>query len=268
MHRQGSKGNTTQQKTRIPSLMRAGCFFILACILAAACDKSGGHTVGNTHGTTIVMPHTRDSMPQLHSVGVSTLISDSGVIRYRLVAEEWDIYTPANQSATWKFIKGLLMLRLDTHLNVDLYVQADTAYLHQQKVWELRGRVRIRNVEGTRFNTEELFWDLSKHEMWNHAHMTIITPERTLQGTEFQSNESMTRYSVMNSSGDFPMSDAEGETSEEQPDTTATTSPTVATPASEPQPAPTGNLRRRTLSSPGATVLEPAPTKYDFLMEK
>jgi LPS export ABC transporter protein LptC len=151
----------------------------------------------------------QDSLPFMHSVGVSTLISDSGVIRYHLVAEEWDIYTPNSQAPTWKFKKGLLMQRLDEELNVDLYVQADTAYLHKQSMWELRGRVRIRNVQGTKFNTEELYWDLDKHEMWNHSYITIITPERTLEGTEFRSNEEMTRYSVMNSKGDFPMTENE-----------------------------------------------------------
>lgn len=152
---------------------------------------------------------TDKDMPFMHSVGVNTLISDSGVIRYRIVAEEWDIFTPADEADSWRFIKGLLMQRLDERLEVDLYVQADTAYLHQQTTWELRGRVRIRNVQGTRFRTEELFWNINKHEMWNHAPMTIITPDRTLHGTEFRSNEQMTRYSVANSQGEFPMSDAE-----------------------------------------------------------
>ncbi len=182
-------------------------------------------------------------MPSLHSVGVSSLISDSGVIRYHLVAEEWDIYTPNNQAATWKFVKGLLMLRLDTDLSVDLYVQADTAYLHRQNLWELRGRVRIRNLEGTKFNTEELFWDLDKHEIWNHAYMTIITPERTLHGTEFKSNEKMTRYSVINSSGDFPMEE------KEENDSARTASSSHIAPAD-------------------AKMMEPAPTKYDFLKEE
>lgn len=191
--------NSNMTHTRIPLLLWVGCIIVLLCSIA--CSS------GEIRQTKKIQ--TGDSLPFMHSVGVSTLISDSGVIRYHLVAEEWDIYTPNNKAATWKFYKGLLMLRLDEDFNVDLYVQADTAYLHEQTTWELRGRVRIRNVQGTRFNTEELFWNLDKHEMWNHTYMTIITPERTLEGTEFRSNEQMTRYSVANSKGDFPMSDTE-----------------------------------------------------------
>jgi hypothetical protein len=88
---------------RISPLWWLGCFFILPCIFAC--------TSGEVRPTQKVK--TADSLPFMHSVGVSTLISDSGIIRYHLVAEEWDIYTPASQAATWKFIKGLLMLRLD-----------------------------------------------------------------------------------------------------------------------------------------------------------
>ena len=189
----------------------------------------------------------QDSLPFMHSVGVSTLISDSGVIRYHLVAEEWDIYMPDNSQATWKFYKGLLMTRLDDKFHVDLHVQADTAFLHEQRLWELRGRVKVRNVEGTVFLTEQLWWDLNKHEMWNHTDMTIISPERTLRGTEFRSNEQMTRYSVANSVGDFPVSD----TDEAEPETSANGTP-PDTASSEPVFSP----------------MAPAPDKRQFVKTK
>ena len=128
-----------------------------------------------------------DSIPFMHARGINTLISDSGVMRYHMVAEEWDIFTQESKAATWKFVKGLLMERFDEKFHVDLYVQSDTAYLHEQKVWELRGRVVVRNIKGDVFRTEELFWDMIRHEMYNHAYMHIKTPERELEGTEFRS---------------------------------------------------------------------------------
>lgn len=168
----------------------------------------------------------QDSLPQMHALGINTLISDSGVMRYRLVAEEWDIFGKGNEPATWKFMKGLLMERFDENFHVDLYVQADTAYLHKQRTWELRGRVVVRNTKNDVFLTEELFWDMTDHEMWNHQYMHIITPDRELEGTEFRSNEQMTKYSVSNSAGSFPVSDTEKEVTEEteeNPDETAET---------------------------------------------
>lgn len=153
-----------------------------------------------------------DSLLYLHARGVNTFISDSGVMRYHMVVEEWDIYNGTDgKAATWKFFKGLLMERYDENFHIDLYVQSDTAYLHEQHLWELRGRVVVRNVKGDVFRTEELFWDLNKHEMWSYKYIRIVTPERELEGTEFHSNEQMTQYTVSNSIGAFPITENENE---------------------------------------------------------
>ena len=152
----------------------------------------------------------KDSLLFMHSSGVNTFISDSGMMRYHLVVEEWDIYNGVGgEPPSWKFMKGLLMERYDEKFHTDLFVQADTAYLHRQQLWELRGRVLVRNVGGDVFRTEELFWDLNAHEMWNTQYMHITTPERELEGTEFHSNEQMTRYFVRNSKGIFPAKENE-----------------------------------------------------------
>ena len=175
-------------------------FFLVLCFLSSCHEKVE---------TTAEAISPTDTLPFMQARGINTLISDSGVMRYRMVAEEWDIYNTGRTPATWKFMKGLLMERFDENFHVDLYIQSDTAYLHKQHMWELRGRVVIRNIRNEVFLTEELFWDMNTHEIWNHAFMRIITSERELHGTEFRSNERMTKYSVSNSSGAFPVSDTE-----------------------------------------------------------
>lgn len=207
-----------------------------------------------------------DSLLLMHVRGVNTLISDSGVIRYHLVAEEWDIYNGYQGKApTWKFYKGLLMERFDENFHTDLYVQSDTAYLHEQNLWELRGRVVVRNVKGDVFRTEELFWDLNYHEMWSYKYIHIVTPERELEGTEFHSNEQMTLYYVNNSTGIFPVTEKEGE---QQQDSILT--PDSLTPPSSPSTSierrETENVTPRTLTpepSPrrGGMRFQPAPDK-------
>lgn len=171
-----------------------------------------------------------DSTAFMRSRGISSLISDSGVLRYKLIAEEWDIYTNTTP-ATWKFMKGLLMERFDESFHIDLHVQADTAYLHEQKLWELRGRVVIRNIEGTLFRTEELYWDMNEHQMWSTKYMRIKTTDQDLEGTDFRSNEQMTDYYVSNSIGAFPVTDVDGNKNEEAPSDTAAavaaTTPTI-----------------------------------------
>ena len=186
---------------------------LLLLLLSVGCSHEVEHVADAVKET--------DSLPFMHSMGVNTLISDSGVMRYHLVAEEWDIHNGGpGEPTTWKFMKGLLMERFDEQFHVNLFVQSDTAYLHKQHLWELRGRVVVRNVGGDVFRTEELFWDLDIHEMWNYQYMHITTPERELEGTCFRSNEQMTCYSVFNSVGNFPVTDktSEAVVTEEAPD--------------------------------------------------
>ena len=91
------------------------------------------------------------------SYGVNTLISDSGVIKYRIISERWEVNTLKNPSR-WIFEKGIFMEQYDKTFHVEGYIQADTAWYYDQlKLWELRGRVSIRNVNGLVFRSEQLF---------------------------------------------------------------------------------------------------------------
>lgn len=185
-------------------------FFLVFIALFVACSEEKEHTAAAVNEN--------DSLPFMSATGISTLISDSGVVRYKIVAEEWLIYGISGPS-TWKFLHGFFMERFDENMHADLFVQADTAYLHQQQIWELRGRVVIKNLEGTLFLTQELFWNIDNHTMWNHMPMDIYMPERELHGTDFRSNEQMTDYFVTNSNGYFPASDTDNDTEDggEQP---------------------------------------------------
>lgn len=153
----------------------------------------------------------KDSLPTLSSIGISTLISDSGIIRYKLVTEQWDIFSRDNVNK-WVFTKGLYIEKFDQNLHRDAIIQADTAYYYDdRKMWELRGRVFVRNQEGTVFRTTLLFWDQNKSEIFSDRNMLVVTPVRELRGTQFRSNERMTDYTVSNPKGFFPVSDTENE---------------------------------------------------------
>jgi hypothetical protein len=155
--------------------------------------------------------HDRDSVSVMTSYGVNTLISDSGIIKYKIVTERWDVNVVRDPSR-WTFEKGVFFEQFDEKFHVEAYVQADTAwYYDQKKLWHLRGRVRIRNVNGLIYESEELFWDGLRHELYSNVFSKVTTPERTLQGTYFLSDEHMAHYTVSNSKGSFRAEDMTGE---------------------------------------------------------
>ena len=160
----------------------------------------------------------RDSASVMTSYGVNTLISDSGVIKYKIITERWDVNTIKNPSR-WTFEKGVFFEQFDEKFHVQAYIQADTAwYFDQQKLWHLRGRVKIRNINGLLYESEELYWDGIRHELYSNVYSKVTTPERSMEGTYFLSDERMAHYTVSNSKGSFTREDMTGESKDEDKD--------------------------------------------------
>lgn len=147
----------------------------------------------------------RDSLPMMVTHGVTKLISDSGVIKYKITAEEWLVYdrtTPPRQY----FPKGIYLERYDAQFKPNLTITADTAYCYNQNLWEMRGNVRIVNKEdGTRFSSNELFWDMAKHLLYSRQYFHIQTPDKDIEGNWFESDENMNYYHVKRTKGFVPM---------------------------------------------------------------
>lgn len=177
----------------------------------------------------------KDSVAMMTSYGVNTLVSDSGVMKYRIVTERWEVNTAKNPSR-WTFEKGILLEQFDETFHINSYIQSDTAYYFDQlKVWKLYGRVRILTKDGLRFTSEQLTWDQNKHELSSDVFSKLVTPERTLQGSHFWSDEKMTRYFVSNSKGSFEKGDvagAQNDTLSSQPDSVKRNMRPQATPRS------------------------------------
>ena len=189
--------------------------FTFPLSLFTSCGEPAEHTAPPIYD--------RDSASMMVSYGVNTLISDSGVIKYRIVTERWDVNT-VREPSRWTFEKGVFFEQFDEKFHVQAYVQADTAwFFDQKKLWHLRGRVRIRNVNGLIYQSEELYWDGMRHELYSNVFSRVTTPERTMEGTYFLSDEQMTHYTVSNSKGSFEREDITGDEKPQEQNSAADT---------------------------------------------
>jgi len=151
----------------------------------------------------------RDSVPFLQSHGVSTLISDSGIIRYKIISEDWLVYD-MKEPKHWSFEKGLFIEKFDPTFHVEAFINCDTAYFYyEQNLWELRSRVFIKNLKGETFRTSLLYWNQQTHVVYSPAYMEIDGETQALSGYDFRSNEQMTDYLIHSSKGKFPLSEKE-----------------------------------------------------------
>lgn len=149
----------------------------------------------------------RDSLPMMQTMGVTTLISDSGVTRYRVNTEEWLVFDRKKPSY-WAFEKGVYVEQFDSIFNIEASIKADTAYYYdKERLWKLIGNVDIQNRKGERFNTELLYWNEATQKVYSDKFIRIEQPDRIITGHGFDSNQQMTVYVIRNIEGIFYVED-------------------------------------------------------------
>lgn len=171
------------------------CGAVVMLLLFSAC--SGRH---KDMGDAITE---RDSLPVMDTKGVMTLISDSGVTRYRINTEEWLVFDRKNPPY-WAFEKGVYLEKFDSIFQVEASIKADTAYFfNKEELWKLMGNVHIQNLKGEQFDTELLYWDQRAQRIYSDEFIRIEQPDRIITGHGFESNQQMTVYTIRKPEGIF-----------------------------------------------------------------
>ena len=145
-------------------------------------------------------------MPQLSTRNVSTLISDSGYTKYKVVTPLWNVYGGAAvEESYWDFPEGVFLRQVDHDLDVISTVAADSAcYFPNKKLWELYGDVEIDQKDKAYFYSERIYFDDRQKRIYSDTAILIKTPTQTLEGIGFESNQSLTQYRVLKPTGVFP----------------------------------------------------------------
>ena len=175
------------------------CGAVVMLLLFSAC--SGRHKdLGNAITE-------RDSLPVMDTKGVMTLISDSGVTRYRINTEEWLVFDKKNPSY-WAFEKGIYLENFDSVFNVEASIKSDTAYYYdKQKLWKLISNVHIQNLKGEKFDTNLLYWDQNKHRVYSDERVRIEQPDQIIYAIGFESDEQLNKYRFFKTEGIFYVDD-------------------------------------------------------------
>lgn len=147
-----------------------------------------------------------DEIATMITHDVSMLISDSGVIRYRAITPTWVRFGDEAKEPYQYFPDGIEFEQIDTAFDATETIVADTAYNWENKqLWHLIKNVRVTSVKGEKFFTNELYWDMRKHEVYSDSFIHIERMDNIIEGYGFTSTDDFSKYQIKETSGIFPV---------------------------------------------------------------
>ncbi|MDL2255780.1 LPS export ABC transporter periplasmic protein LptC [Parabacteroides sp. OttesenSCG-928-G06] len=146
-----------------------------------------------------------DNTYTMRTTEISSLISDSGITRYRVESKEMLVFDKAGEPY-WHFPQGLYIEQFDTLFNVQASIKADTAYhWYNKNLWKAIGNVVVVNLEGDRFETDSLWWDMEAERIYSDAYMHVQEVDGVdMQGIGFSSSQDMTDWVIRRPLGAIP----------------------------------------------------------------
>ena len=170
---------------------------ILFAMVLLACQEEKKNVVPNVKNAREV--------PTMVTRNVETFISDSGITRYHISADIWNIFEEA-VVPRWTFPNGLFLEQYDDNFKQNAKVLCDSAtFFSEKKLWRLDGEVIMVNEKRDSFLTTELYWDQRAKRIYSDsAFVRIVNEERVIEGYGFTSNERMTDYAIRRPTALFP----------------------------------------------------------------
>ena len=144
-------------------------------------------------------------MPTMRSRNISTLISDSGVTQYRIVAPLWEVYDNID-TPVWKFPEGIYLRKFDRKLRVIATIAADSAtFFKDRGLWQLDGRVEVTKEPKELFQSQQVFWDQNKGIVYSDSFIHIENATHTMEGYGFTARQDFSGYRINRPLGIFPV---------------------------------------------------------------
>lgn len=170
--------------------------------LFSGCTPEKQHYVPNSLGG--------DITPTMATADVTTLISDSGYTRYKVVTPLWQMFEDADEPF-WRFPDGIELEQYDHEMNPESNVVCDSAiYLSRKRIWQLDGNVVMVNTLRDSFLTQQLFWDQNKRKIYTDSFIHIVRSDRTIEGYGFESDQNMLWYTVTKPTAILPANSMPG----------------------------------------------------------
>lgn len=173
---------------------------VMLLLFMASCSNSDKEVV--------VVEFAPETTYTMKTTDITSLISDSGITRYRMKAKEWLMFGKAKEPYSY-LPQGVYVEKFDSLFNVETSIKADTAYHWDKKgLIKLIGHVNILTQDNKKLDTSILFIDQTEDRVYTDEYFELQEEEKIITGIGFESNLNMTKYKIFNSQGTFPVSES------------------------------------------------------------
>ncbi|NOU60098.1 LPS export ABC transporter periplasmic protein LptC [Marinifilum caeruleilacunae] len=152
---------------------------------------------------------TNQNLPVQQGKEVEFIYTDSTKIQYRAFAVEFVETNSEEEGMLREFPKGGKIISYDEDEKTAWEIKANYAkHYPKDELWELRNDVQATRADGTKINSELMFWDHKKKLIYSDQYTRIITEDgQVLEGTNFSADEDMNEFRLKNVSGEVYLED-------------------------------------------------------------
>ncbi len=146
--------------------------------------------------------------PEVTAMEMTIIYSDSARVRYKVIAPEYIKVVTENDEYE-EFPKGIDVTSYEEDGSIMGTIRSDWAKnMVKEQLWEARSRVVAVNEEGTKVETEQLFWDVAEGRVYSVCYTRITSPDRVIEGNDgFESDQELKNPIIKNITGIIEVED-------------------------------------------------------------
>jgi LPS export ABC transporter protein LptC len=141
------------------------------------------------------------TLPSLTVRNDTTVFDDSGKVQLIMSFRLMETYDNADIPYS-EFPEGINVVFYDGQKDPVGSVTSHYArYINKKSLWELKDSVVVINQTNDKLETEQLFWDQSKDNIYTDRFVKMTNDEQIVMGTGFESDTHLNRRRIKNPSG-------------------------------------------------------------------
>ncbi len=142
-----------------------------------------------------------DTLPELTARDIEIIYSEKAKVQIKLVSPY--LVKTTEEEPVMYFPEGFTVYFYDSAMHLKSTITADYGISYEKKkLMEARHNVVVENMDkGEKLNTEELFWDRVKQQIYSNKFVKLTTGEQVVTGDGLTSEEPFDEVIITNPKG-------------------------------------------------------------------